>query len=187
MEELASDCSLLTSDFRLQTLFITLIVVALTFAACSKTIDETIDDATITAAVKTALLNDPEVGAMKIDVDTASGVVTLSGSVKSQLDAEKATALARRAPGVKDVKSALQVNAPTRPASYGGQARPTRLRSRASCPARATAGKRDPLDPMGRRPNPTGRKARPNRPKARPTERPAGLVGQVWSPPTPQS
>ena len=29
-------------------------------------------------------------------------------------------------------------------ASYGGQARPTRLRSRASCPARATAGKPDP-------------------------------------------
>ena len=110
---LTSDLRLQTSDFRLQTLFIVLIVTALTFAACSKTIDETIDDATITAAVKTALLNDPEVGAMKIDVDTASGVVTLSGSVKSQLDAEKATALARRAPGVKDVKSALHVNAPT--------------------------------------------------------------------------
>jgi len=101
-----------------------LIVLPPTFAACSKTIDQTIDDATITAAVKTALLNDPEVGATKIDVDTANGVVTLSGSVKSQVDAEKAIALARRAPGVKDVKSALHVNAPTGATRL---TRPTRL------------------------------------------------------------
>ena len=85
----------------------------MTFAACSKTIDQTIDDATITAAVKTALVNDPQVGAMKIDVDTANGVVTLSGIVASQADAEHAMALARRAPGVKNVKSELRVNATT--------------------------------------------------------------------------
>jgi hyperosmotically inducible protein len=48
---------------------------------------------------------------MKIDVDTANGVVTLSGIVASQADAEHAMALARRAPGVKDVKPALRVNA----------------------------------------------------------------------------
>jgi hyperosmotically inducible protein len=39
------------------------------------------DDATITARVKTVLLNDPQVAATKIDVSTAAGVVTLSGSV----------------------------------------------------------------------------------------------------------
>jgi hyperosmotically inducible periplasmic protein len=94
-------------------LFIALTVFALTFAACSKAIDETIDDGTITAAVKTALLNDPQLGATKIDVDTASGVVTLSGVVKSAAEAEHAMALARRAPGVKDVKSTLQVTPPT--------------------------------------------------------------------------
>jgi hyperosmotically inducible protein len=92
--------------------FIALIVIALTFPACSKTIDQTSDDATITAAVKTALLNDPQVGGMKIDVDTANAVVTLSGIVKSQPDAEHAMALARRAPGVMDVKSTLRVNPP---------------------------------------------------------------------------
>ena len=106
---------LLTSHFLLLTSpwVIALIVIASTFAACGKTVDQTIDDATIAAAVRTALLNDPQLGAAKIDVDTASGVVTLSGVVKSPAEAEHAMALARRAPGVKDVKSTLQVTPPT--------------------------------------------------------------------------
>jgi hyperosmotically inducible protein len=93
-------------------MLLVLIILPPTFAVCSKTIDQTSDDATITAAVKTALLNDPQVGAMKIDVDTANGVVTLSGTVTSQADAEHAIALARRALGVKDVKAELRVNPP---------------------------------------------------------------------------
>ena len=110
--------SLLTSDFKLPTFsfprpLIALIALPLIVTACAQAVDETIDDATITAAVKTALINDPQVGAMKIDVDTANGVVTLSGIVASQADAEHAMALARRAPGVKDVKAELRVNAPT--------------------------------------------------------------------------
>ena len=88
---------------------IALSVLPLTFAACSKAVDETIDDAVITARVKTALLNDPQVGAMKIDVDTTLGVVTMSGIVKSQADAARAIQLARQARGVKDVKSTLQI------------------------------------------------------------------------------
>ena len=56
---------------------------------------ETIDDATITTRVKTAFINDPAVGAMKIDVDTFKGVVTLSGAVKSKDEEAKAISLAR--------------------------------------------------------------------------------------------
>ena len=89
---------------------IALIVLPLTVAACGKTVDATIDDATITARVKTSLLNDPQVGGMKIDVDTTQGVVTMSGIVKSQSEADRAVQLARQANGVKDVKSTLQVN-----------------------------------------------------------------------------
>jgi hyperosmotically inducible periplasmic protein len=81
----------------------------LTFAACGKTVGETIDDATITARVKTALLNDPQVGGMKIDVDTAQGVVTMSGIVKNKAEETRAIELARQTPGVRDVKSTLQV------------------------------------------------------------------------------
>src|SRR5512132_434660 len=73
--------------------------------ACGKTVGETIDDATITTRVKTALLNDPDVGGLRIDVDTTMGVVTLNGVVKSKDEEAKAIALARKIGGVKDVKS----------------------------------------------------------------------------------
>jgi osmotically-inducible protein OsmY len=78
-------------------------------AACGKTVGETIDDTTITTRVKTAMLNDPAVGGLRIDVDTYRGVVTLSGRVKSQAEKDTAVALARRTSGVTEVKDALQV------------------------------------------------------------------------------
>jgi len=87
-----------------------LLIVAFLATACGKTVGETIDDATITTRVKTALLNDPDVGGLKIDVDTFKGVVTLSGAVKTQAEEQKAVAIARRTGGVTDVKSTLQVN-----------------------------------------------------------------------------
>jgi osmotically-inducible protein OsmY len=77
--------------------------------ACGKSVGETIDDATITTRVKTSLLNDPEVGGLRIDVDTFKGVVTLSGRVKSKEEEAKAVALARKIGGVSDVKSTLQI------------------------------------------------------------------------------
>jgi len=78
-------------------------------AACGKTVGETIDDATITTRVKTAFVNDPLVGALRIDVDTFKGVVTLSGRVKSKEEEAKAIELARRINGVSDVRSTLQI------------------------------------------------------------------------------
>jgi hyperosmotically inducible protein len=81
----------------------------LLLAGCGKTVGETIDDATITTQVKTALLNDPDVGGLRIDVDTARGLVTLSGVVRSAAERDKAIALARRVSGVTDVKSTLQI------------------------------------------------------------------------------
>ena len=46
--------------------------------------------ATITTRVKTVLLNDPQVAATKIDVSTAGGIVTLSGTVQSKADETRA-------------------------------------------------------------------------------------------------
>ena len=60
-------------------------------------------------AVKTSLLNDPDVGGLRIDVDTFKGVVTLSGAVKTPAERDKAVALARKVGGVTDVKSTLQI------------------------------------------------------------------------------
>jgi BON domain-containing protein len=77
--------------------------------SCAKTLNDTMDDLTVTARVKTSLLNDREIDATTIDVETAQGVVTLSGTVKSSTEEARAIDLTRRTPGVKDVKSSLQV------------------------------------------------------------------------------
>jgi hyperosmotically inducible protein len=85
------------------------LLVPLLAAGCGKSVGETIDDATVTARVKTALLNDDQVGGLGIDVDTFKGVVTLSGRVKTQAEADRAMQLARSVDGVTEVKSTLQV------------------------------------------------------------------------------
>jgi len=94
---------------RIKTLILALLVAAPLTAACGKTIGETIDDTTITTRVKTAMLNDEQVGGLRIDVDTFKGVVTLSGRVKTKDEEAQALALARKIGGVADVKSTLQV------------------------------------------------------------------------------
>jgi osmotically-inducible protein OsmY len=88
---------------------VVVLVVAMSTMACGKTVGEAIDDTTITTRVKTAMLNDPTVGGLRVDVDTFKGVVTLSGRVKSQTERDQAVALARGIDGVSEVKDALQV------------------------------------------------------------------------------
>ena len=84
-------------------------MIAVPLAGCGKTVGETIDDTTITTRIKTAMLNDPAVGGLRIDVDTFKGAVTLSGRVKNQAEKDQAIALARSIDGVTEVKDALQV------------------------------------------------------------------------------
>jgi hyperosmotically inducible protein len=80
--------------------------------AATSTSDSTggyVDDATITAKVKTALLKDDDVKSFEIKVETMKGVVQLSGFVDNsdQKDAAKRDAAA--VPGVSDVKNDLIV------------------------------------------------------------------------------
>jgi len=95
----------------LQRLQIFALAASLLAAACGggKAISNTLDDATITAQVKTVLLNDPEVNATKIDVATSNGVVTMSGTVRSEPEQQRAIRLARQVNGVKDVKANLTI------------------------------------------------------------------------------
>ena len=85
------------------------LIAPMLLTACGKSVDETVDDATITTSVKKSLLNDPDVASLRIDVDTFKGVVTLSGAVKTAAERDKAIALARKIGGVTDVKSTLQI------------------------------------------------------------------------------
>jgi osmotically-inducible protein OsmY len=94
---------------RTQNLVLALLLAAPLTAACGKTVGEAIDDTTITTRVKTAMLNDEQVGGLRIDVDTFKGVVTLSGPVKSQAEKTQAIAIARRTDGVVEVKDSLQI------------------------------------------------------------------------------
>lgn len=66
-------------------------------------------DATITTKVKTALIQDPHVDAMKIDVDTLERNVTLTGLVGSDREAEQAVRIAGTIAGVKSVKNNMRV------------------------------------------------------------------------------
>ena len=90
-------------------LLVITLLAPLMLAACGKSVADTIDDATISTHVKTALLNDPVVGGLRIDVDTFKGVVTLSGRVRTKEEEANAVALARKVGGVADVKSSLQI------------------------------------------------------------------------------
>jgi hyperosmotically inducible periplasmic protein len=90
-------------------LLVITLLAPLMLAACGKSVADTIDDATISTHVKTALLNDPVLGGLRIDVDTFKGVVTLSGRVRTKEEEAKAVALARKVGGVTDVKSSLQI------------------------------------------------------------------------------
>jgi osmotically-inducible protein OsmY len=66
-------------------------------------------DAGITTAVKTKLLADPDVSGLKIDVDTASGVVTLTGNVNTPAEKRRAIELAKETTGVSSVKDNLKI------------------------------------------------------------------------------
>ena len=75
----------------------------------SSTQTAALDDATIATRVKTALLNEPALKAQEIQVQAEQGVVTLSGAVPNQAEADRAQAVARSIGGVREVRSALKV------------------------------------------------------------------------------
>lgn len=69
------------------------------------------DDAGITAKVNAGLAQDPDLSAIKIDVDTRAGVVTLNGPVKSEQARERASQIAQAVPGVTSVVNNLTIAA----------------------------------------------------------------------------
>jgi hyperosmotically inducible protein len=66
-----------------------------------------VDDASITAQVKTKLIDDEAVKARNINVETYKGVVQLTGFVESRAEANQAVALAEQVEGVMSVKDDL--------------------------------------------------------------------------------
>jgi len=89
-----------------------LVLVALV-AGCTSTTGKSagtnIDDATITATVKSKLVADKASNLTRVDVDTNNGTVYLNGTVESPEQKSRAEQLAWQASGVKTVVNNLQV------------------------------------------------------------------------------
>lgn len=68
-----------------------------------------IEDAAITTKVKSAILAEPGLKVLEINVDTVGEVVTLTGTVDSQASADKANQIASAVSGVKRVENRLTV------------------------------------------------------------------------------
>lgn len=73
-------------------------------------VKENVGDAIITGKIKTEFAKDKQVSAMKINVDTDNkGMVTLSGTAKTQAEADKAASIARQTQGVTSVNNNIKV------------------------------------------------------------------------------
>jgi osmotically-inducible protein OsmY len=78
-------------------------------AGGTRTAGQAVDDATIGTKLKAALAADPELSALKINVDTTQGNVRLRGEVKNMKLWRKAADTARGIQGVKSVDNQLVI------------------------------------------------------------------------------
>lgn len=77
----------------------------------ASTLGEKIDDAVITTSVNASLAKEPDLSAIKINVDTKDGVVTLNGPAPTAAAKDKAAELAKQVKGVASVNNQLVVSA----------------------------------------------------------------------------
>lgn len=67
------------------------------------------DDSALTAKVKAAIVAEPELSVLDIKVDTANGVVTLSGTIDTPQKLDRATQVVQAVDGVKTVNNQLSL------------------------------------------------------------------------------
>jgi hyperosmotically inducible periplasmic protein len=89
-------------------------VALLTISGCAvtrgqETVGAYVDDAAITTAVKARFVDNKEVDAAAIKVETLNGTVMLSGFAKNMTEKSTAETIARRVNGVKAVRNEIAV------------------------------------------------------------------------------
>jgi hyperosmotically inducible periplasmic protein len=89
-------------------------VALLTASGCAVTrgqesVGAYVDDATITTQIKSRFVENKDVDAASIKVETLNGTVMLSGFAKDTTEKSTAEAVARRVNGVKSVKNEIAV------------------------------------------------------------------------------
>jgi hyperosmotically inducible protein len=72
-------------------------------AEAAKTAQEALSDGGLTAKIKAKMALDDTVKALDLNVDTVNHVVTVSGTVRTRAERDRAIALARETAGVRDV------------------------------------------------------------------------------------
>lgn len=68
-----------------------------------------VDDKVLEGRVKTALLNDPDVSGLAVNVETYRGTVQLSGFVNTQEEKQRAAEVVRSVEGVQEVRNNITV------------------------------------------------------------------------------
>lgn len=91
-----------------------LTLLLLTLASCSSTVHresagEYVDNAAISAKIKSKLLTSDKVSGTAIDVESYKGAIILSGFVETDTEKDSAIEIAKKVKGVKMVKDALYV------------------------------------------------------------------------------
>jgi osmotically-inducible protein OsmY len=76
-----------------------------------ETVGAYVDDATITTQVKARMVENKDVDAGAIKVETLNGTVMLSGFAKNGLEKETAANIARKVNGVRSVKNEIAIRA----------------------------------------------------------------------------
>jgi osmotically-inducible protein OsmY len=74
-----------------------------------ETVGAYVDDATITTQIKSRFIENKDVDAASIKVETLNGTVILSGFAKSSTEKSTAEAIARKVNGVKSVRNEIAV------------------------------------------------------------------------------
>ena len=101
-----------TASPMVRSLLVLLVIAVIAGCAGSRTQESTgeyFDDSTITGKVKAAILGDPDLKVLQINVETFKGVVQLSGFVNSPQAVSRAVEVARGVRGVKSVTNNLIV------------------------------------------------------------------------------
>jgi hyperosmotically inducible protein len=78
-------------------------------AEAAKTAEEALTDGTLTAKIKAKMALDDTVKARDLSVHTVDGVVTVTGTVRSNAERDRGLALARETNGVRRVEDRITV------------------------------------------------------------------------------
>jgi hyperosmotically inducible periplasmic protein len=109
------------------TLIAILLVVGMVIMGCDASVNPTrrlgqeMHDVVLTTKVKAALLSEPDVANVNIDVQTFTGTVALSGSVSSGNQAWRVLDIVRTVEGVRNVQIKLTVKRVTKPRSFANR------------------------------------------------------------------